>query len=87
MWAVARDTGVRHALGTLDYTYYVSSGTYRLQNGSGVVDARIPPGVYDLLYTRGASTSSTGERSVSRVSASVPLPNGWQLLQACVAAP
>jgi hypothetical protein len=88
VWAVSRDTGVRHRLGQLSHTYS-SSGNYRLQTGDGIVDARIPPGTYDLLYQRGDTVSSTGsgDRWVDRLPASGLMPNGYRLLRECVALP
>ncbi len=88
VWAVARDTGVRHRLGQLSHTYSTTGG-YRLQTGDGIVDARLVPGTYDLLYERGDSVSSSGsgDRWVDRLAASGLMPNGWHPLRECVVLP
>jgi hypothetical protein len=77
---------VRHAIAGLSYTYGLGGGTYRMQDGHGVVDARIPTGTYDLLFDRNDDTFE-GDRWVPRAAADRPLPSSWQIVRACVAIP
>jgi hypothetical protein len=88
VWAVSRDTGVRHELGRLSYTTTVTGG-YRLTSGDGAIDVRLIPGTYDLLYQRDVSTSSSGsgDRWVNPNRTAVPLPSGWRYLRQCVRVP
>ncbi|MBZ0116766.1 MAG: hypothetical protein K8H88_07220, partial [Sandaracinaceae bacterium] len=88
LWAVSRDTGVRHRLGHLRHTSSVTGG-YRLGTGDGVFSVRLVPGVYDVLYERDATTSSSGsnDRWVYDVTSSSPMPNGWRVLRQCVVFP
>ncbi|MCA9612774.1 MAG: hypothetical protein KC586_08480, partial [Myxococcales bacterium] len=60
VWAVAQDTGVRHLVGVLRYTSSVTGGGYRRDANDDVIDLRLVPGVYDLLFDRDTSTSSSG---------------------------
>ena len=63
-YAVARDTGTRHVLGYVDYEY--SGGVYALRADSRTLDARLVPGVYDILYRRLHSASDDYGPSTSR---------------------
>ncbi|MCB9617322.1 MAG: hypothetical protein H6722_33235 [Sandaracinus sp.] len=83
VWAVAQDTGVRHLVGVLRYTSSVTGGGYRRDANDDVIDLRLVPGVYDLLFDRDTSTSSSGsgDRWVGETASSSPLPSGWRMLR------
>jgi hypothetical protein len=82
IWAIPRDTGVPHILEQLRYTY--AGGPYALVSGSGTIDARLVPGVYDLLYERGTASSA---EIVYQIDGGSAYPNGDRYLRACVALP
>ena len=80
LWAIARDTHVRHRIGSVDYHLNSSD----LINAH--VDATLVPGVYDILYGRfdDLDENGAGDRFVYRVSAGRTLPSGWRVLRQCV---
>ena len=85
VWAVARDTGTRHLVGVLRYTTTVTGG-YRRDANDHRIDLRLVPGVYDLLFDRDTTTSSSGsgEKWVGETASSSPIPSGWRYLRQCV---
>ena len=83
LYAVARDTGTRHLIGYVDYQY--SSSGYVLREDSRTLDARLVPGVYDLLYRRYQSSSADYGASTGRAPAADPFPAGDRFVGACVA--
>src|SRR5690606_19896366 len=85
LYAIARDTGTRHVLGYIDYEY--SSSGYVLRPQSRTLDARLVPGVYDLLYRRYQSSSSAYGSSTGRARAADPFPAGDRMLGAVVVGP
>ncbi|MCZ7684883.1 MAG: calcium-binding EGF-like domain-containing protein [Sandaracinaceae bacterium] len=88
LYAVSRDTGMRHILGYLRYNYVSGSPGYRLDARDGTLDARLVPGIYDVLYRRGYDYStSSGQEWVDLTDAADPFPNGWRYLDRCVAFP
>ncbi|MBX3250368.1 MAG: hypothetical protein KF901_24550, partial [Myxococcales bacterium] len=87
VWAVSRETGVRHRLAELRHTNYQSStGGYRLVVGDASYQTLLVPGVYDLLYERQTSVNSngSGDRWVGRVTPGALMPSGWRVLRQCV---
>jgi hypothetical protein len=80
VYLVARDTGVRHLIAAPSYS---SSGSnYILVTNSDRIDAHVPPGTYDLLFTH--NVTSTG--NVGRYPTD-PIPSAERILRACVAVP
>jgi hypothetical protein len=82
LYLVSTDTDTRHAIGTVTYNY--GTAAYTLQSMSDLVNANVPPGTYDLLYSHNASGS--GPATASR-SPTDPIPSGERLLRACVTVP
>lgn len=82
LYLVSRDTQVRHAVAYLYYPY--GSSTYNLVTNGDRVDANVPPGTYDLLYSH--NLSSSGTPTASRQPAD-PFPSGERILRACVSVP
>jgi hypothetical protein len=88
VYAVSRDTGTRHTLGYLRYNYRSGSPGYVLDSRDGAIDARLVPGTYDILYSRGYDySSSSGQEWVDLTDGGDPFPNGWRYLDRCVAFP
>jgi 6,7-dimethyl-8-ribityllumazine synthase len=85
LWAIARDTGARHLLGQLRYTSYQSNG-YDRGALDDLVDVRMVPGTYDILFDRDTTTASnaSGDRWVSSTLGETPIPSGWRILRTCV---
>ena len=83
IWAIARDTQVRHRIGRIDYHLNTSDLV------TAAIDATLIPGVYDLLYERHEDLDSTGagDRFVYRVDAGTTLPAGWRILRTDVVIP
>jgi hypothetical protein len=80
VYLVARDTGVRHLIASPSYT---SSGSnYLLVTNSDRIDAHVPPGTYDLLFTH--NVTSTGY--VGRYPTD-PIPSAERILRACITVP
>ncbi len=76
LYLQARDTGVEHSLATVTYNY--GSTNYTLQAASDRVDANLPPGIYDLLYSH--NVNGTTSLYTSRTP-SDPLPAGYRLIR------
>jgi len=84
LYAVARDTGLRHTLGQIRYGY--SSGVYALVAGDDTYEVTLVPGVYDIHYRRGWTFgTSSGDRWVNLTDDQSPYPNADRLLSSCVA--
>ena len=83
IWAIAKDTQVRHRIGGIDY--HLNSSDLI----SAEIDATLVPGVYDLLYERfeDLDENDAGDRFVYRVSAGRTLPSGWRILRRDVVIP
>ena len=78
---ISRDTAQRHFVAHVSY----SGSTSTLQAGTGVADAVLLPGTYDLVYERGHDDGSEAYWPyVSRQSSPSELPNGYEVLQGCV---
>jgi hypothetical protein len=77
----ARDTGLLHYIGDIFYQYNGGSPPYALFSGS--YTARLVPGTYDLIYSRGCSASSSS-CSVKNDSTLGPFANGYRVLQSGV---
>ena len=73
IYAVARDTDVRHLLSSF---YWYSTGMYR--NDA----TRLMPGTYDILYRKGETSTDSGY--VYKTEASDMGPNGVRYLDRCV---
>ena len=86
VWAVSQDTGVRHLVGVLRYTSSVTGGGYRRDANDHLIDLRLVPGTYDLLFDRDTSTSSSGsgDRWAGETASSSPLPSGWRRIRSGV---
>jgi hypothetical protein len=76
LYAVSRDTGARHPIAFVEYVYQ-SSGTHTLRAGSDTIATRLVPGVYDILYRRGETST---EGLLSLTPASDPFAHGLRVL-------
>src|SRR5690606_25174308 len=75
-------------VGVLRYTTTVAGG-YRRDANDDVIDLRLVPGTYDLLFDRDRTTSSSGsgEQWVGETASSSPIPSGWRLIRSNVVIP
>lgn len=85
LYGVSRDTGELHSIAIVDYGY-ASSGIYPLRAGTDVIDTRLIPGTYDLLYRRGLS-STADPRYVYQTSPADPFAQGYRYLGVCLSVP
>ncbi len=72
---VAHDTGTRHTIHWVDYI----SGA-NLASGADTIGARVPPGIYDLLYRRDHNRSSSGDEWVDESRDIATYPTGDRIL-------
>jgi len=76
-----RETGRRHRLYQMTYNY--ASPGYALSVGTPpTFEGGLPPGVYDLIYSRGVS-----DELVYVTDRHDPVPMGYRVVNRCVAVP
>jgi hypothetical protein len=85
LYLVAHDTGARHRIATIDYSYETGS-TYRLVAGTDRIAATLVPGTYDLVYERARNTGATYDY-VSRTNAADPYPTASRVVRAGIVVP
>jgi len=81
LYAQAADTRARHTLGYIRYRY-AGPARYTRFGTDGVLDTRLLPGPYHVVYRRGYDASSNYTYADE---ASDPYVNGYRILAACVA--